>query len=244
MDQSRQGPATRVTLKSLRQGLRRDVLVAAVCALIVLAGWYKGLFWVGADTDQGQVYRIIYVHVPVAWNAFLWVIASAVFAGWGLLVREKIAARDLSSQAAIEVGTLFAALSLITGMIWGRPTWGVWWDWDPRLVSTLVMFLVCCGYHLLRSFTPDVRSRRVVAAGVAILAAVNVPLVYYSVNIWRSIHQPQTFTRGQTSASGDIVQTLFANVVAMTLLGYSLYRLRRGGLSVSLALDEARASKE
>lgn len=244
MDHSQHAPATNVTLRSLQQALRRDLILAVVLALIVLGGWFKGLFWVGADTDQGQVYRIIYVHVPVAWNAFLWVIVSSIFAAWGLLVRAQLAARDLSSQAAIEVGTVFAALSLVTGMIWGRPTWGVWWDWDPRLVSTLVMFLVCCGYHLLRSFTPDVHSRRVVAAGVAILAAVNVPVVYYSVNIWRSIHQPQTFTRGQTSASGDIVQTLLANVMAMTLLGYGLYRLRRGGLSVSLALEEGRASRD
>jgi heme exporter protein C len=105
------------------------------------------------------------------------------------------------------------------------------------------MFLVCVGYHLLRSFTPDIRARRVVAAGVAVLAAINVPVVYYSVNIWRSIHQPQTFTRGESTASSDIAWTLLANVVTMMFFGYALYRLRRGGLSAAAALEQGRQSQ-
>jgi heme exporter protein C len=229
-----------VTEADLARGLRRDGFWVAGSLLLLMMAWAKGLFWVGADVDQGQVYRIIYVHVPVAWNAFLWVILSAVFSAVGLARRHKLPALDLSSQAALEIGTLFAGLSLLTGMIWGRPTWGVWWDWDPRLVSTLVMFLVCLGYHLLRSFTPDVRVRRLVAAAVSLLAAINVPIVYYSVNIWRSIHQPQTFTRAESTASGDVVVTLLVNVLGMMIVGYALYRLRRGGLSVRQALEQAR----
>lgn len=231
------------SLAALRRAAWRDGMAGLVAALVVAVAWTIGLFFVGADTDQGQVYRIIYVHVPVAWNSFLWVIVSAVFAAWGLARRDRLPALDLSSQSALEIGTLFASLSLVTGMIWGRPTWGVWWDWDPRLVSTLVMFLVCVAYHLLRSFTPDVRARRVVAAVVAILAAVNVPIVYYSVNIWRSIHQPQTFSRGQSSASSDIAMTLLVNVLAMSLVGWALYRIRRGGLSLAAALEEGRQGR-
>lgn len=230
-------------LETLLRAARRDRWILLVAAVALAMGWAAGLFWVGADTDQGEVYRIIYVHVPVAWNSFLWVMVGAAFASWGLARRERLPSMDLSSQAALEVGTVFAALSLVTGMIWGRPTWGVWWDWDPRLVSTLVMFLVCMGYHLLRSFTPDARARRVVAAGVALLAALNVPIVYYSVNIWRSIHQPQTFSRSQTAASSDVVATLFFNVFAMIVLGYALYRVRRGGLSLSSALEQARQDR-
>lgn len=224
--------------------VKRDVILTLAAFGLVIAGWGAAFLAVGTDVDQGQVYRIIYVHVPVAWNAFLWVIVSAVFAIWGLLQRSKLPVKDLSSQAAIEVGTMFAALSLLTGMIWGRPTWGVWWDWDPRLVSTLVMFLVCCGYHMLRGFTPDLNSKRLMASGVSLLAAVNVPIVYYSVNIWRSIHQPQTISSRGSTASSDIVFMMLLNSVCMIVLGYALYRLRRGGLSVEHALDQARQTEE
>lgn len=230
--------------KDLLQSLNRDRWFLILSLVLLGIGWFAALAVVAADVDQGQVYRIIYVHVPVAWSAFFWVIVSAIFACVGLAVRRKLPAMDISSHASLELGCLFAALSLLTGMIWGRPTWGVWWDWDPRLVSTLVMFLVCCGYLLLRSFTPDPAVRRLVSAGVSIMAAINVPIVYYSVNIWRSIHQPQTFTRGSSTASADIQYTLLYNVLAMMAVGYAFYRIRRGGLSVQNALEKARQERE
>jgi heme exporter protein C len=233
----------RTTYQDLLRSLNRDRLLLVVSLVLVGMGWFAALAVVGADVDQGQVYRIIYVHVPVAWNAFFWVILSAVFACIGLVVRRKLPAMDISSHASLELGCLFAGLALVTGMIWGRPTWGVWWDWDPRLVSTLVMFLVCCGYLLLRSFTPEPAVRRLVSAGVSILAAINVPIVYYSVNIWRSIHQPQTFTRGNSTASTDIQIALLYNVFAMMIAGYAFYRIRRGGLSVQNALEKAREER-
>lgn len=209
----------------------KPLLSISVSGLLLALGWVWALFYVGADTDQGNVYRIIYVHVPSAWNAFLWVIMGGVFAARALFQREKIKQLDRSAHAAIRVGSVFSFLALATGSIWGRPTWGVWWDWDPRLTSTLVMFLVCCGYLILRSLTPDINQRRSMSSIVAILASVNVPLVYYSVNIWRSVHQPQTFTKSESNASGDVKYLLLYNTISMTFFAFSLYKIVRASIS-------------
>jgi heme exporter protein C len=208
---------------------------------LLLASWAWGLWGVGADRDQGEVYRIIFVHVPVAWCAFVWVIAGAVFGVRALLQPTKAERFDRSSQSSMELGTLFAALALITGSIWGRPTWGRWWDWDPRLTSTLVMFLITCGYHILRSFTPDVKSRRTVAGVVALLSALNVPIVYFSVNLWRSIHQPQSFVTRASNVSSDISQAMWLNVLTMLVFSIAVYIVRRQSIAARETLEVLRA---
>jgi heme exporter protein C len=215
-----------------------------VPALVMqLCAWWLGLFWIGTDKDQGDVYRIIFVHVPVAWCAFMWIILAAGFAVVGFVRKAKFEDMDRSAHASIDLGTVFSALALATGSIWGRPTWGVWWDWDPRLTSTLIMFLVCCAYHVLRSFTPDVQARRNSGQILAILAAVNVPIVYFSVNIWRSLHQPQTFVRKGGSASPDVGLVLLANVIAMIFLTLVMYKLRRTAISARETLESAREGR-
>lgn len=208
--------------------------------VLQLVAWYFGLFWIGADKDQGEVFRIMFVHVPVAWCAFWWIIAAAVFAVIGFVRKSAFETLDQCSHAAIDLGTVFAALALATGSIWGRPTWGVWWDWDPRLTSTLVLFLVCCAYHVLRSFTPDIQARRTSAQIVAIFAAVNVPIVYYSVNIWRSLHQPQTFVKKGGNASADVGMVLLINTIVMLLLSYVIYRIRRSAIDAEERLEAVR----
>ncbi len=231
--------ASESALRSTR-GSDTALLVAAV---LTLAAWGYGLFGVGTDRDQGDVYRILFVHVPVAWCAFVWVIAGAVFAVRLFFSPARAQGLDRSSQACVELGTLFAALALLTGSIWGRPTWGRWWDWDPRLTSTLVMFLVTCGYHILRSFTPDVRARRTVAAVVALLGALNVPIVYFSVNLWRSLHQPQSIVANQSNMSGDIKLALWVNVFALLALSIALYRVRRQSIAAKETLEMLRAEQ-
>lgn len=208
-----------------------------------LIGWWLGLFWIGADKDQGEVFRIMFVHVPVAWCAFMWIILAAAFAVYGFMRKSSFEEMDRSAHTAIDLGTIFAALALATGSIWGRPTWGVWWDWDPRLTSTLVMFLVCCAYHVLRSLTPDIQARRNAGQMTAILAAANVPIVYFSVNIWRSLHQPQTFVRKGGSASADVGFVLLFNVIAMILVTFVIYKLRRTAISAQETLDAAREGR-
>jgi heme exporter protein C len=211
--------------------------------VVQLVGWYLGLFWIGADKEQGDVFRIMFVHVPVAWCAFVWILAAAVFAIIGFVRKSAFEQMDQNTHAAIDLGTVFGALALATGSIWGRPTWGVWWDWDPRLTTTLVMFLICCAYHVLRSFTPDIQARRNAGQIVAILAALNVPIVYFSVNIWRSLHQPQTFVRKGGSASPDIGMVLLVNTLAMLLLSFVIFKIRRSAVATEETLEAAREGR-
>jgi heme exporter protein C len=213
-----------------------------IAFLFQLFAWALALYQVGTDVDQGDVYRIIFVHVPVAWCAFFWIFFGAFYGILGLVFKNKMEYFDRSSHAAIELGALFSFLVLITGSLWGRPTWGVWWDWDPRLTSSFVMFLVSGGYLITRHFTPDIHAKRQSSAILAILSAVNVPLVYYSVNLWRSLHQPQTFVQSSKNASIDIVWILFLNFLAMFILSIAIYKIRRQSLSALETLESARAS--
>ena len=216
-----------------------------VTMALQLVGWYLALFYIGADVEQGNVYRIIFVHVPLAWCSFFWVFWGA---GCGIFTLLKMKSKklreafDRRSHTAIELGTLFSFLMLVTGSIWGRPTWGIWWDWDPRLTSSLVMILVCCAYLILRHFTPELRAKQRSAAIVAILTAANVPIVYLSVNLWRSLHQPQTFFEKTTNASSDVSFVLFFNAIAMFLLSIAIYKVRKKAITVEEILEEKRGA--
>ncbi|RDB35322.1 MAG: cytochrome C assembly protein [Spirobacillus cienkowskii] len=223
--------------------IKRWNSILIIFFIIQIISWYIALFKIGSDTDQGNVYRILFVHVPVAWCAFFWVFFSAVFAGLALIKTNKAVIFDRSSHTAIEIGTVFSILTIITGSIWGRPTWGVWWDWDPRLTSSLVMLLICCGYLILRHFTPDVKTKRTVCAIVAILGLINIPIVYFSVNLWRSLHQPQTFIENSKNASSDISLVLFLNYIAMFILSIAIYKIRRQAISAQETLDAARGDE-
>jgi heme exporter protein C len=218
-------------------------MFAIVSFVILFACWAKAIFFVGADTDQGEVFKLIFVHVPVAWCAFYWVIAGGIFGLLALVKSDKRMRFDRSSHASIELGTVYSALALLTGMIWGRPTWGVWWDWDPRLTSTLVMFLVCCGYLLIRTFSSDVKQRQSMSAIVSILCSINVPLVYFSVNLWRSLHQPQSITPKSNNMSSDISTTLWMNVAAALLVSYALYFMRRKSIAAQESLESSRGAQ-
>jgi heme exporter protein C len=142
------------------------------------------------ERDMGDLQKILYVHVPAAWMSLLAPAAMLVF---GLLYlwrgREEY---DLLAAASAEVGALFAGLTLVFGMIWARPTWGVWWTWDPRTTSTLVLFLCILGYLSLRAFVDDRERRATWSAAAGVLVAINAPIVYMSVRWWRTIHQIQS----------------------------------------------------
>jgi heme exporter protein C len=212
-----------------------------ICLVLQIVGWYLALFYVGADTDQGNVYRIIFVHVPIAWCAFFWFFFAAIFGILGLFSNKKAISFDRSSHASMELAVFFSFLVLLTGSLWGKPTWGVWWDWDPRLTSSLVLFLMGCGYLLLRYFTPNLQSRLKVSSIVSILSALNVPIVYFSVNMWRSLHQPQTFVQKSANASPDITFVLFFNFIVTFLLSIALYKIRRQAISATETLAEVRS---
>ena len=143
-----------------------------------------------ADRDMGDLQKIMYVHVPAAWITFLSFFVVLVFSvRYLLLGREN---DDLLAASAAEVGATFNGLTLMLGMIWGRPAWGVWWVWDARLTSTLVLFLIFVGYLALRAFVDDQDRRAQWSAAVGMFGAINVPIVYMSVRWWRTLHQIQS----------------------------------------------------
>jgi heme exporter protein C len=142
------------------------------------------------DRDMGDLQKIMYVHVPAAWMTMLAPLTMLWFGLRHLWKRQE--SDDLLASASAEVATVFAGLTLALGMLWARPTWGVWWTWDARLTSMLVLFLILVGYLALRALIDDRDRRAQWSAVVGILGAINVPIVYMSVRWWRTIHQIQS----------------------------------------------------
>lgn len=173
-----------------------------------------------AEADMGHLQKIMYVHVPAAWMAFLAFAVVFIFS-----VRYLWSAReldDLLAASAAEVGALFTGLTLALGMLWGRPTWGVWWDWDARLTSTLVLFLIFVGYLALRAFVDDPQQRARWSAAVGALGALNVPIVYMSVRWWRTLHQPPS-----SPDTLDPAYTLGLRINAIAFLLVLIYFIRK-----------------
>src|SRR5688500_14618239 len=204
-----------------------------VLVLLALVGaQLYGLLESPPDRDMGNLQKIMYVHVPAAWSAF---IAFFVVFGWSIAyLWSGKPKHDLVAASAAEVGALLTALTLALGSIWGRPTWGVWWTWDPRLTSTAVLLVVFVGYLALRAFTDDYERRARWSAMVGILGFLNVPVVYLSVRWWRSIHQVQS--------SPATVDTTFAwglrlNAIAFLLLTIYFIRERYRAAAMEHRLD-------
>jgi len=166
-----------------------------------------------ADRDMGHLQKIMYVHVPSAWLAFA--AFGVVLVASLLYIWKRDLKFDLFAASAAEIGTLFTALTIAQGSIWGRPTWGVWWTWDPRLTTTAILLLIFIGYVALRSFTDDEDRRARWSAAVGILGAINVPIVYFSVKWWRTIHQVQSSAE---SVSSIYLIGFFMNLIAFTFL--------------------------
>ncbi len=181
--------------------------------LTMLAGSYVGLRVVPADAAQGNVQRLMYVHVPAAWLAFLCFFIVFVMSVLYLIQRDERWDRVAASSA--EIGVVFTVLTLLLGMMWGKATWGVFWTWDPRLTTTAILLAIYVGYGALRSFAEDEEKRARWSAIVGVIGFVNVPIVYMSVTWWRTLHQPPSSPR---SVAPDILWTLMLNLAAFTLV--------------------------
>lgn len=206
-----------------------DLAAAGTLATALIAGLV-----VPPDAVQGDLQRIMYVHVPSAWLAYLAFTVTLV-GSVAYLITSRMRWDRLAASSA-ELGVLFTGLALATGMIWGKPVWGVWWTWDARLVLTAVMFFVYLGYVALRRSIPDRSTRARRSAVFGALAVVQIPLVHFSVIWWRSLHQPPTVLRPDSpQIDPPLLFALLMAVVAFTMAYAALMRRR-------MALEAVRAS--
>jgi heme exporter protein C len=161
--------------------------------LLISAGLYGGLVLAPADYQQGDAFRIVYIHAPAAWLSLLCYSVMATAAAIGLVWRMKLA--HALAAATAPIGASFALLCLVTGSIWGKPMWGTWWTWDARLTSQLILFFLYLGYQALRSAYDDIQKADRASAVLAIVGIVNVPIIHFSVTWWNSLHQGSTVIR-------------------------------------------------
>ncbi|MEK7291831.1 MAG: cytochrome c biogenesis protein CcsA, partial [Actinomycetota bacterium] len=179
----------------------------------------SGLFITPADVNQGDAVRIMYVHVPTAWIAYLAFIITGASSLFWLLKRAPSLTFDRVAGASAEVGVLFMAMTLVSGSLWGRLTWGTYWAWDPRLTTTAFLLVTYVGYLAVRKLggSPQQRARR--SAVIASLAVLEIPLVHFSVVLWRSLHQSASVLSpdGDIKMDGMMLFTLFSGVVGFTL---------------------------
>jgi heme exporter protein C len=216
----------------LRRLLAPPALVA-LAAVVAVVG--IGLFVVPPDRLQGQVQRIMYIHVPTAWIAYLAFFVTFA-ASVRYLWRRDLGADRLAASSA-ELGLVFTGVAIVTGAIWGKATWGIWWDWDPRLTTTALLFVIYAGYILIRTSIVDRVRRARAGAVIGIVGFANVPIVHFSVLWWRSLHQPPTIIRpGDPTIDHLLLAELLASVLAYTLL--YLYLLNRR-IDLERARDEA-----
>lgn len=206
------GSTTRLTSPLRGSGQVWNLIGLAGFVLLVAAQAY-GLLTSPPDRDMGHLQKIMYVHVPAAWNAFLAFFVVAV-ASLRYLWKGRIAA-DLLAAAAAEVGALLTGLTLALGMLWAKPTWGIWWTWEPRTTSTAVLFFMFLAYLILRGFVDEPERRAQWSAVVGILGALNVPIVYMSVRWWRTLHQVQS---SPMTLDSSYTWPLRANAIAIMLV--------------------------
>ncbi|HXH82442.1 MAG TPA: cytochrome c biogenesis protein CcsA [Candidatus Tectomicrobia bacterium] len=188
----------------------------AVAGLAV--GLVMGFVVAPREATQGNVQRIMYVHVPAVWVAYLAFLVS--FAASLAYLAGRRPGADRLAHAACEVGALFLGVNIVTGSIWGKPTWGTWWTWDARLTTVSIVFVMYLAYLLLRQAVDDPERAARYGAVLSIVAALNIPIVHLSVYWWRTLHQPPSLLKaGPSTMPGIILTALLANFAALALLG-------------------------
>ncbi len=198
-------------------GSRLTRLLGVATGISIVVFLAMALFISPPEVSQRDAVRLFYLHVPSAIVAFYYSF-GVVALGSVMYLWKKSTFWDLVAGAAAEIGVIFCAFTLVTGMLWGRPTWGVYWTWDPRLTMTTISFVLFCGYLAVRrlDMDPTIRSQR--AAVLGLIGFANSFLVRYSVEIWRGLHQGTTLTPIDTKMQGTMLGSFFLGLLTMSLL--------------------------
>lgn len=193
--------------------------------LAIVYGTIGGLWFTPPDYQQGEAYRIIYVHVPCAMLSLLIYLAMAVFSGIFLIWRIKVA--DVLAYSIAPIGAFLTFAALVTGAIWGKPMWGTWWIWDARLTSELILLFLYLGYIGLYQAIPSQKAAAKMCAILAIIGALDIPVIHYSVYWWNTLHQGATISRlGAPAIDRSMYYPLFSMIIGFTLYVVALSCVR------------------
>jgi len=199
-----------------------------LAVIAILLGLYVGLIFAPPDKFQGQLQRIMYLHIPSILTAYL--AFFIVFVGSCLYLWKGEPRDDILAHSAAEVGVLFTALTILEGSIWGRPTWGVWWTWDARLTLTAILLLIFVGYLMLRALTEDESRAAVSGAVLGIIGFFDIPLIHMSVKWFRTLHQQASILQPDKAPWENVAPPMLAalgiNFVGFVLLFFYLLSLR------------------
>lgn len=218
---------------------KKQFVFALIAFAALLAGFYVALYQAPTEAQMGDMYRIIFVHVPSASVALGG--ASVLLLVFSVIALYKVEERFLiGAHAAADVGLLFTVLTLITGSIWGKPTWGTWWTWDARLTTTLLLALLFTAYLMLIQAIAPGKQRIRICSVFGIVIFFDVPIIYKSVSWWRTLHQPSSLIeeRGRTF-DPEMLSVLLYCIAAMFFLALILWRLRHKNLLLAATIERA-----
>jgi heme exporter protein C len=200
---------------------------AAAAVLLALAGLYVGLIVAPTDAQQGEAYRIIFIHVPAAWMSMFLYVVMAFWAATGLAFNTRLS--GMLASAIAPTGALFTFLALWSGSLWGKPTWGTYWVWDARLTSELILLFLYFGFMALQAAIDDPRRADRAGAVLALVGVVNIPIIYYSVQWWNTLHQGASVS---LKSAPTMAPVMFTGMIVMALafwaysIAAALVRLR------------------
>ena len=199
----------------------------AAAVVLALGALVVGFFVAPTDAQQGEAYRIIFIHVPAAWMSMFLYLVMAFWAGLGLAFNTRLS--GMMASALAPTGALFTFIALWTGSLWGKPTWGTWWVWDARLTSELILLFLYFGFMALQAAIDDARRADKAGAVLALVGVVNIPIIYFSVKWWNTLHQGASVSLAKAPT---MAATMFAGMIVMAF-GFWFY-------SIAAALMRAR----
>ncbi len=209
-----------------------------LAALLGALGLYQAFFVAPTDATQGEAYRILFIHVPAAWLSMLLYLAMAFWAAIGWAYKARMAA--MLARAIAPTGALFTALALLSGALWGQPSWGSWWVWDARLTSELILLFLYLGYLVLVHAIEDPRRADAAGALLALVGAVNIPIIYFSVRWWNTLHQGASISMTAAPRMAEtMLQALLLTTLACWAYAFAVILTRARALILEREQDSA-----